>query len=50
MFLLDSQRVPGSVIDYEAEEDRSYIFLIYPPDQSNVTEDAVTRYGWFLLL
>ena len=31
VFLLDVQRSHGLVVDYEREEDRSYIFLIYPP-------------------
>ncbi len=42
VFLLDNQSGPGSVIDYEEEEDRSYIFLIYPPDTHGGDEN-ITR-------
>ena len=33
------------MIDYEREEDRSYIFLIYPPEQKHVEglEPIVSR-------
>ena len=40
------------MIDYEAEEDRSYIFLIYPPnhDRAENPDLAITRYGGIFLL
>lgn len=45
VFLLDSQRGTSAMIDYELEEDRSYIFLIYPPhhEKSANPDLIVTR-------
>ncbi len=46
VFLLDSQRGTSAMIDYEVEEDRSYVFLIYPPhhEKSANPELIVTRF------
>ncbi|ELT87809.1 hypothetical protein CAPTEDRAFT_215541 [Capitella teleta] len=45
VFLLESQRGTSAIIDYEAEGERSYIFLIYPPGgiEQQVPESQITR-------
>ncbi len=43
VFLLDSQQSSGAVIDYDVEEDRSYIFLIYPPGHDLGDDQPMTR-------
>ena len=46
VFLLDCQKGTSASIDYEVEEDRSYIFLIYPPnhEKSANPDLIVTRF------
>ena len=41
VFLLEAQQTNGLVIDYEKEEARSYVFLIYPPNYASTADPAL---------